>query len=116
MQEGPFKPSAEDLVGEEWAEWYRMGPLERWQESAKLWQTYVALGGVPDPEHDTRSPFFDGGACWTVYSGQKRLVPAANFVHYVCTPVFPVILQIYVAARNTASRSGRAGCWGSCQP
>lgn len=29
MQEGPFKPSAEELVGEEWAEWYRMSPLER---------------------------------------------------------------------------------------
>ena len=91
MREGPFKPNPEELVGEEWAESYRMSPLERWQESAKLWQTYVALGGVLDPEPDTRSPFFDGGACWTVYSSPKRLVPAAHFVHYICTSVFLVI-------------------------
>ncbi len=115
MQEGPFKQSAEELVGEEWAEWYRMSPLERWQESAKLWQTDLALGGVLDPEPDTQSPFFDGGACWTAYSGQKRLVLVACFVHCICTPVFLVISHIHVAARDTASRSGRAECWGSCQ-
>ena len=62
MRGGPFKPNPEEFVGEEWAEWYRMSPLERWQESAKLWQTYIALGGVLDPEPDTQSPFFDGGA------------------------------------------------------
>jgi hypothetical protein len=39
MREGALKANPEDLVGEEWAEWYRMSPLERWQESAKLWQT-----------------------------------------------------------------------------
>ncbi|MDX1953629.1 MAG: hypothetical protein SFY81_15770 [Verrucomicrobiota bacterium] len=49
----------EDLVGEEWAEWYRLTPLERWAESQKLWQTYLALGGSLDPEPDTQSPFFD---------------------------------------------------------
>ena len=30
--------SVEELVAEEWAEWYRMTPLERWRESEKLWQ------------------------------------------------------------------------------
>jgi len=49
----------EDLVGAEWAEWYRLTPAERWQESAKLWQVYLALGGSLDPESDTQSPFFD---------------------------------------------------------
>jgi hypothetical protein len=47
MQAGQFKPNPEELVGEEWAEWYRMGPLERWQQSAKFWQTGAAHGGRP---------------------------------------------------------------------
>jgi hypothetical protein len=49
----------EQLVGDEWAEWYRLTPVERWPESEKLWQTYLALGGSLDPEPDTQSPFFD---------------------------------------------------------
>jgi hypothetical protein len=48
-----------ELVGEEWAEWYRLTPFQRWQETEKLWQTYLALGGSLDPEPDTQSPFFD---------------------------------------------------------
>ena len=51
--------TAEDLVGEEWAEWYRLTPEERWLESEKLWRTYLMLGGSLDPEPDTQSPFFD---------------------------------------------------------
>jgi hypothetical protein len=47
----------EDLVGGEWAEWYRLTPLQRWLESEKLWQTYLALGGSLDPEPDSQSPF-----------------------------------------------------------
>lgn len=54
--------SPEELVGEEWAEWYRLTPLERWRESEKLWQTYLSLGGSLDPEPDTQSPFFDASA------------------------------------------------------
>jgi hypothetical protein len=50
---------AEDLVGEEWAEWYRLSPEERFKESMKLWETYLALGGSLEPEPDTQSPFFD---------------------------------------------------------
>jgi hypothetical protein len=34
----------EELVGEEWAEWYRFTPVQRWLVSEKLWQTYLALG------------------------------------------------------------------------
>ncbi len=52
----------EELVGEEWAEWYRLTPLERWRESEKLWQTYLSMGGSLDPEPDTQSPFFDASA------------------------------------------------------
>jgi len=50
---------AEDLVGQEWAEWYSLTPEQRWLESERLWQTYLALGGSLDPEPDTQSPFFD---------------------------------------------------------
>ncbi len=52
-------PTAEEIAGEEWAEWYRLTPQERFRESMKLWQTYLALGGSLDPEPDTQSPFFD---------------------------------------------------------
>lgn len=53
------KIRAEDVAGEEWAEWYRLTPQQRFEESAKLWETYLALGGSLDPEPDTQSPFFD---------------------------------------------------------
>ena len=52
----------EEMVGDEWAEWYRLTPIQRWLESEKLWQTYLALGGSLDPEPDTQSPFFDARA------------------------------------------------------
>ena len=51
--------SIEELVGEEWAEWYRLTPLERWRESQKMWEAYLSLGGSLDTEPDTQSPFFD---------------------------------------------------------
>jgi hypothetical protein len=50
---------AEELVGPEWAEWYRMSPQERFRESTKLLETFLALGGSLEPEPDTQSPFFD---------------------------------------------------------
>jgi len=52
----------EDLVGPEWAEWYRMTPQERWDASARMWADYLALGGSLDPEPDSQSPFFDPDA------------------------------------------------------
>jgi len=52
----------EQWVEGEWAEWYRLTPVQRWLESEKLWQTYLALGGSLDPEPDTQSPFFDARA------------------------------------------------------
>ena len=42
---------------ESWPEWYSMSPLERWNESAKLWQFYLEAGGTLDPEPDSQSPF-----------------------------------------------------------
>ena len=51
--------SADELVGEEQAEWYSLTPMERWRESAKLWEMFLALGGSLDPEPYTQSPFFD---------------------------------------------------------
>jgi hypothetical protein len=49
----------EELVGGEWADWYRLSPAERWLESERLWIAYLAMGGTLDPEPDTQSPFFD---------------------------------------------------------
>jgi hypothetical protein len=50
---------AEEYVGSEWADWYFLTPQERWRESSKLWESYLALGGTLEPEPDTQSPFFD---------------------------------------------------------
>lgn len=49
----------EDVCEGEWADWYRLTPSQRWQESQKLWATYLTLGGTLDSEPDTQSPFFD---------------------------------------------------------
>lgn len=43
---------------DEWQEWFRMAPLERWSESMKLWAQYMAQGGSLDPEPDSQSPFY----------------------------------------------------------
>ena len=63
----------EQLVESEWAEWYRLSPVQRWLESEKLWQTYLALGGSLDPEPDTQSPFFDARAPRPVTVKQRRI-------------------------------------------
>ncbi len=42
---------------ESWPEWYSLSPLDRWYESAKLWQFYLQAGGSLDPEPDSQSPF-----------------------------------------------------------
>lgn len=48
-----------DFCEPEWAEWYLLSPEERWTESQRMWETYLALGGTLDPEPDPQSPFFD---------------------------------------------------------
>lgn len=40
-----------------WIEWYRLTPQERWEESKKIWQFYLRVGGSLDPEPDSQSPF-----------------------------------------------------------
>jgi len=42
---------------DEWQEWFRLTPLERWRETTKLWAQYLAQGGSLDPEPDSQSPF-----------------------------------------------------------
>ena len=57
---GAVRAGASDAVAvDEWEEWYRLTPLQRWEESQKLWPTYLALGGSLDPEPDSQSPFDD---------------------------------------------------------
>jgi hypothetical protein len=51
--------SIEEIAGEEWAEWYRLTPIQRWRKTGKLWHTCLMLGGSLDPEPDTQSPFHD---------------------------------------------------------
>ena len=52
----------EDIVSGEWADWYRLSPLQRWHASGELWAHYLSIGGSLDPEPDTESPFCDGSA------------------------------------------------------
>ena len=42
---------------DEWLEWYRLTPRERWRESEKLWDFFLQMGGLLDPEPDSQSPF-----------------------------------------------------------
>ena len=49
----------EELVGEEWAEWFGLLPEERWAKQDELWALFFSLGGSLDPEPDPQSPFFD---------------------------------------------------------
>jgi len=39
-------------------EWLSLTPAERFLETTKLWQFYIALGGSFDPEPDPQSPFY----------------------------------------------------------
>ena len=53
---GRINPMFNDPT-DEWHEWYRLTPMERWRESEKLWAQYLAQGGSLDPEPDSQSPF-----------------------------------------------------------
>ena len=46
-------------IEDQWLEWYKLSPQERWAYSQELWNTYLYLGCSLDPEPDTQSPFFD---------------------------------------------------------
>ena len=49
------KPAAID----EQTDWLSLSPAKRIQETTKLWQLYIALGGSLDAEPDPQSPFYD---------------------------------------------------------
>ncbi len=38
-------------------EWLFLTPQERFEESLKLWELYISLGGDLDTEPDSQSPF-----------------------------------------------------------
>jgi hypothetical protein len=42
---------------DEWLEWYRLAPVQRWRESEKLWAFFIEAGGSFDPQPDSQSPF-----------------------------------------------------------
>jgi hypothetical protein len=42
---------------DEMIDWFRLTPVERFQEFLKLWEVYILLGGDLGPEPDTQSPF-----------------------------------------------------------
>ena len=63
--------SMESICEEEWQEWYRMMPQDRWLESERLWGTFLALGGSLDPEPDSQSPFNDAST-WGALSSDGR--------------------------------------------
>lgn len=44
-------------IEDEWLEWYRLTPEERWRENQRLWDFYLTAGGSLDPEPDSQSPF-----------------------------------------------------------
>ncbi len=45
------------MIEDEWLEWYRLTPVERWRENQGLWLFYLSSGGSLDTEPDSQSPF-----------------------------------------------------------
>lgn len=39
-------------------EWLSLTPAQRFIETTKLWELYLALGGSLDPEPNPQSPFY----------------------------------------------------------
>jgi hypothetical protein len=56
-REAEWWVDAEELYGEEWVEWCQLTPQQRWVESERLWEIFLAFGGSLDPEPDPQSPF-----------------------------------------------------------
>lgn len=59
---GRGSPALREICEDEWLEWYRLTPQERWRETGKLWESFLTLGGSLDPEPDHQSPFYARGA------------------------------------------------------
>lgn len=58
---------AEWIIEDEWLDWYRLLPSERWSETEKLWAFYLTVGGSLDSEPDSQSPFD------TLFAQRERL-------------------------------------------
>jgi hypothetical protein len=67
-------PYRGDTENEEWAAWYALSMQERWQETMKLWQFYLSVGGSLAPEPDSQSPFYFGEAPDAVPAEGARVV------------------------------------------
>ena len=48
---------AQWMIEDEWLDWYRLTPEQRWSETQKLWAFYLEVGGSLDTEPDSQSPF-----------------------------------------------------------
>lgn len=46
---------------DEWLEWVKLTPIERFRESEIFFAQYLALGGSLDPDPDPTSPFYHPG-------------------------------------------------------
>ncbi len=44
---------------DEWQEWVKLTPLERFRQSEQIFAQYLAMGGSLDPDPDPTSPFYD---------------------------------------------------------
>lgn len=49
-------------VDPETLEWWSLTPSQRFDETEKLWEVYLAMGGSLEPEPDSQSPFYDPDA------------------------------------------------------
>ena len=49
--------NTDDWLDPEWEDWYRLTPLERWEESQRLREFFLLMGGSLDAEPDSQSPF-----------------------------------------------------------
>ena len=45
------------MIDDEWLDWYKLTPAQRWSETQKLWAFYLSVGGSLDSEPDSQSPF-----------------------------------------------------------
>jgi hypothetical protein len=44
-------------LDDETTDWYKLSPAERFEESQKLWEIFIIMGGDLEPEPDSQSPF-----------------------------------------------------------
>ena len=56
-RKGNIKFRKNEFIDED-IEWLRLTPSQRLEQTSKLWQFYIALGGRLDPEPNPQSPFY----------------------------------------------------------